>query len=339
VGGLFGGCGVILLGTSGFSYPDWDGVFYPPGLARAKQLDYYVRVFPTVEVNSTYYRIPPAATFAAMERKTPPGFEFVVKAHGDMTHRLSRDPAVYEAFHAALEPLRAARKLSGVLAQFPQAFHHSEDSERYLVEFQERMEGTPLFVEFRHSSWIQDDVFEWMEREGLGYVSVDEPDLPGLIPRVARATGPLGYVRFHGRNARSWYAGDATGRSGAGAAGRSAAGAAGRSAAGRGRSALDDAYARPAGAGGVDAGGAGAVADRAAAGPRRDRQLLRYDYLYSEAELKEWADKIRELNQKTQKTFVFFNNCHAGHAATGAKLMRKLLELPEPAVAEQTGLL
>jgi uncharacterized protein YecE (DUF72 family) len=281
---------VILLGTSGYSYPDWYGVFYPQGLERAKQLDYYVRQFNTVEVNSTYYRIPPASTFAAMERKTPADFEFVVKAHGDMTHRLSRDPAVYEAFQAALAPLRAARKLSGVLAQFPQAFHRSDDHERFLVEMQERLEGTPLFVEFRHSSWMHEDVFEFLERASLGYVSVDEPALPGLLPPVARATGPLGYVRFHGRNKASWYAGEE--------------------------------------------GGKGAPAR-----PARDRQLLRYDYLYSEAELKEWADKIRELNQKTQKTFVFFNNCHAGQAATGAKLMRTLLGMPEPHLSEQTGLL
>jgi uncharacterized protein YecE (DUF72 family) len=297
---------VILLGTSGFSYPDWYGEFYPPGLARAKQLDYYVRQFGTVEVNSTYYRIPPASTFAAMERKTPPGFEFVVKAHGDMTHKLSRDPAVYEAFHAAMEPLRAARKLSGVLAQFPQAFHRSEDAERFLVELQERMEGVPLFVEFRHNSWMHEEVFAFLERESLGYVSVDEPDLPGLIPRVARATGPLAYVRFHGRNAKNWYAGDPP-----------------RAVSVRGSPARG-----------------GAAASSASAPPKeRDRRLLRYDYLYSEAELKEWADKIQELNAKTQKTFVFFNNCHAGQAATGAKLMRTLLGMPEPHVTEQTGLL
>jgi uncharacterized protein YecE (DUF72 family) len=288
---------MILLGTSGYSYPDWGGVFYPPGLERAKQLDYYVRQFNTVEVNSTYYRIPPASTFAAMERKTPAGFEFVVKAHGDMTHRLSRDAAVYEAFQAALGPLRAARKLSGVLAQFPQAFHRSDDHEQFLVEMQERLEGTPLFVEFRHKSWMHEDVFQFLERASLGYVSVDEPSLPGLLPPVARATGPLAYVRFHGRNAKSWYAGDEGGAPGAGKG-----------------------VATP-------------------AKPARDRQLIRYDYLYSEAELKEWADKIRELNQKTQKTFVFFNNCHAGQAATGAKLMRTLLGMPEPHLSEQTGLL
>jgi len=291
---------MILLGSSGFSYPDWGGAFYPPGLPRAKQLDYYVRQFATVEVNSTYYRIPPPSTFAAMERKTPPGFEFVVKAHGDMTHKLTHDPEVYEAFQASIEPLAEARKLSGVLAQFPQSFHRTEENQGFLLLMQERMAGAPLFVEFRHNSWLHEDVFEWMERESLGYVSVDEPALPGLIPRVARATGPLGYVRFHGRNARNWYAGEprATG-----------------------------------------AKGAGVVRETAAPPKARERQLLRYDYLYSEAELKEWADKIRDLNAKTQKTFVFFNNCHAGQAATSAKLMRTLLGMPEPHVAEQTGLL
>ena len=78
------------------------------------------------------------------------------------------------------------------------------------------------------------------------------------------------------------------------------------------------------------AGGAGAVADapskRGAAAKSGEHRLLRYDYLYTEAELKEWAEKIRDLNAKTQKTFVFFNNCHAGQAATSAKLMRRLLE-------------
>ena len=285
---------MILLGTSGFSYPDWGGVFYPAGLERAKQLDYYVRQFGAVEVNSTYYRIPPPSTLASMERKTPQGFEFVVKAHGDMTHKQTHDPAVYEAFQAALAPLREARKLSGVLAQFPQGFHRSEEGERFVLELQERLEGAPLFVEFRHNSWLHEDVFGWMERAGLGYVSVDEPDLPGLLPRVARATGPLAYVRFHGRNSKSWYAGSDGGK---------------------------------------------ADAARAPAHPARDRRLLRYDYLYSESELKEWADKIRELNQKTQKTFVFFNNCHAGQAATSAKLMRTLLGMPEPHFSEQTGLL
>lgn len=335
---------MILLGTSGFSFPDWYGVFYPPELARAKQLDYYARVFGAVEVNSTYYRIPPPRTFEAMERKTPAGFQFVVKANSEMTHKLSRAPELYEAFHASMEPLVEARKLGGVLAQFPQSFHRSAEHEAFLLMLQELMEGVPLFVEFRHESWVGKDadaseaLFEWMEREGLGYVSVDEPDLPGLLPRVARATGPLGYVRFHGRNKRNWHI-----RQDGGSRRRAGGGDGGQVAGDRGGLAAD----RGAVYGGGDpetntAAGRRAALRGSAASPgasKGERRLLRYDYLYSEAELKEWAEKIRELNAKTQKTFVFFNNCHAGQAATSAKLMRTLLGMPEPHVAEQTGLL
>ncbi len=337
---------MILLGTSGFSFPDWDGVFYPPGLERARQFDYYVRQFRAVEINSTYYRVPPPSTMATLERKSPPGFEFVVKANQEMTHKQSYSPELYEAFHASVAPLVRARKMSGVLAQFPQAFHRNENSERFLVEFQERMEGIPLFVEFRHNSWMHEDVFEFLAGKSLGYVSVDEPDLPGLLPPVARATGPLAYVRFHGRNKRNWYTRDE------GAADRAAEGGnvrGGRNGRGSGPGGRSEPGRRASGGSATGLRRAGLAADRpvgaakspgaAAKPPSRDRRLLRYDYLYSESELREWAEKIRELNQKTQKTFVFFNNCHAGHAATGAKLMRKLLELPEPAVAEQTGLL
>ncbi len=274
---------MILIGTSGYSFPDWVGPFYPPGIDRARMLDYYARQFTAVEVNATYYRIPPPSTMHSMERRTPPGFEFVVKANQEMTHARSLDAELYRSFHRALQPLRLAGKLSGVLAQFPYAFRRSESGEEFLSEIKRRMEGIPLFVEFRHASWAREDLFESLEREGLGYVSVDEPDLPGLVPPIARATGSVGYVRFHGRNKANWWGS------------------------------------------GEKRGGAGS-GDR-------------YDYLYSEVELKEWAEKIRDLSRKTQKTFVFFNNCHVGQAATGAKLMRRLLDLPEPALADLPGLL
>lgn len=292
---------MILIGTSGYSFPDWVGSFYPLGLDRSRMLDYYARQFTTVEVNATYYRIPPPSAMHSMERRTPPGFEFVVKANQEMTHAQSLDAEIYRAFHRALQPLRLAGKLSGVLAQFPYAFRRSESGEEFLRELKRRMEDVPLFVEFRHASWAREDLFEFLEREGLGYVSVDEPDLPGLVPPIARATGPVAYVRFHGRNKANWW-GSGEKRGGAGGA--------------RGTGA----------SGGLRSGGAGASGDR-------------YDYLYSEAELKEWAEKIRDLSRKTQKTFVFFNNCHVGQAATGAKLMRRLLDLPEPTLADLPGLL
>ena len=324
---------MILIGTSGYSFPDWVGPFYPPGTERGKMLDHYVRHFSTVEVNATYYRIPPPSTLHAMERKTPPGFEFVVKAHHDMTHKRSLDEELYGSFARSVEPLLEAGKLSGLLAQFPYAFRRTRENERFLGELKQRLPDVPLFVEFRHNSWVRDDIFSWLEEQGLGYVSVDEPDLPGLVPPVARATGPLGYVRLHGRNKENWWRPGAGMRDFAGSgpgARRERAGDRPRRAGGRPRPPGEmpsGEMPRPE----VDYGplfSTDTATDTAAADapPKPPPSGDRYDYLYSETELKEWVDKIRELSTKAKKTFVFFNNCHVGQAATGAKLMRRLLE-------------
>ena len=295
----------ILLGTSGYSFPDWVGPFYPPGTDRSRFLDYYVRQFPAVEVNATYYRIPPPSTLFAMERKTPPEFEFVVKAHHDMTHERSLDPDLYRSFARAVDPLRMAGKLNGVLAQFPYAFRRTRENETFLGEMRRRLPaGAPVFVEFRHRSWLDDDLFSWMESQGLGYVSVDEPDLPGLVPPVARATGEVGYVRFHGRNRANWWGPESR------AKGRPAR--ASRPAPDYGPLFAADA--------------SRAEAAPAPSAPPTGKPGDRYDYLYSESELSGWVEKIREMTAKAKKTFVFFNNCHVGQAATGAKLMRRLLE-------------
>src|ERR1051326_1803858 len=74
----------ILMGTSGFSYDDWRGFFYPEELPKRDMLAYYAQHFPAVEVNASYYQIPPPPTFFQMARKVPRGFQFVVKAHRDM---------------------------------------------------------------------------------------------------------------------------------------------------------------------------------------------------------------------------------------------------------------
>jgi uncharacterized protein YecE (DUF72 family) len=321
---------MVLIGTSGYSFPDWVGPFYPEGTTRAQMLDYYVKQFPAVEVNATYYRIPPPGTLAAMERKTPRGFEFIVKTNAAMTHEGSTDPALYDSFRRAVEPVARAGKLSGFLAQFPWAFRPSAQAEEHLRALQRFLPEAPLFVEFRHRSWINDQTFRFLEDEGLHYVSVDEPDLPGLVPPIARATGDLAYVRLHGRNKENWWASARADRARASAgrgADRVATSAGEETAAYPAQGSLDlfgdGGAASPARIGRGLGRRAGADA-RAAAPPSSDR----YDYLYSEQELRDWAEKIRELAMKSKKTFVFFNNCHVGQAATGAKLMRRLLEGP-----------
>ena len=253
----------ILVGTSGWSFPDWIGRFYPMGLPRADMLGYYSDHFPTVEVNSTYYRIPPPAVTEQMARKTPPGFRFTVKGPQVLTHEQTLDPEAMAAFRDCLAPLSDAGKLDGVLLQFPWSFRPGAASWDLLRGARREIPDLPLAIEFRHEGWARPETFTKLRDAGLGYCVVDEPKLPGLMPPVVELTSPIGYVRFHGRNQATWWARE----------------------------------------------------------PGRDR----YDYLYSDAELREWTEKIHDLARRAEKVYVFFNNCHAGQAARNAALMQELL--------------
>jgi uncharacterized protein YecE (DUF72 family) len=254
----------IVIGTSGFSFVDWIGPFYPAGMKRADMLAFYAERFAAVEINATYYRIPPPSTMESLDHRTPPGFEFLLKAHQSMTHeKKAPDPATFDAFRACAAPLVRSGKLRGVLLQFPWSFRPNQGARKRLdLLAAELAELRPLFVEFRHGSWLTERVFRYLEERGIGYCSVDEPALPGLVPPVTHLTADHAYVRLHGRNEKTWW------------------------------------------------GGGGD----------------RYDYDYSPGELKEWVAKIRELAEKASKTYVFFNNCHAGQAARNALLMRDMLQ-------------
>lgn len=194
---------MIRLGTSGFSYNDWIGPFYPVGLPQHEWLPYYANEFDTVELNVTYYRVPSQRTVEGWIDRTPDGFTFAVKSHGSLTHERT-DPD-YEGFRKSLEPLRAAGRLACVLAQFPNAFRPSPENWSYLSELRAGFQDWPVVVEFRERSWVREETFQRLAALGLGYCCVDEPRLAGLMPPTVRATSPVGYVRFHGRNAEKWW--------------------------------------------------------------------------------------------------------------------------------------
>ncbi len=226
-------------------------------------LDHYRRFFSTVEVNSTYYRLPPPSTMQRMAERTPPDFHFMLKLPGALTHKRDRQSAPVTGFREVANPLQAAGKFTGALAQFPYSFQRSVDAESYLSWLRAALPEIPLFVEFRHASWDQPELGDLLREKGLGFCSVDEPALRGLIPRRALLTGETAYVRFHGRNAGAWWGGGSE----------------------------------------------------------------RYNYLYSRGELEDWAQMIREMAQQARQTYVFFNNCHAGHAVVNARMMEELLGL------------
>lgn len=194
---------MIKIGTSGFSYDDWVGPFYPAGLPAREQLSFYAREFSTVEINTTYYRVPDPRLVQGWAEKTPADFLFAVKAYQGLTHE--RERPAFALFEAALQPLVEAGKLACVLAQFPYSFHPTPVNRAYLHRLREGLRDLPAIIELRHADWITPATFELLQSLGLGFCCVDEPRLKGLLPPVAVATGPVAYVRFHGRNAAKWY--------------------------------------------------------------------------------------------------------------------------------------
>jgi uncharacterized protein YecE (DUF72 family) len=197
----------IKVGTSGYSYEDWRGVFYPQKLPKGKMLDFYSQYFVAVEINSTYYRIPHPAVFYQIEKKTPKDFEFIVKVHQDATHLRKNVRNSISKLFEAIQPIIDAEKFSGFLAQFPYSFKNTSQNREYLAEIQQYVKNFPLFIEFRNWTWNEVEITEFLKQNKLFYVNVDQPNLPGLLPPNDIATGELGYIRFHGRNTSNWWRG------------------------------------------------------------------------------------------------------------------------------------
>ncbi|MBC7324264.1 MAG: DUF72 domain-containing protein [Moorella sp. (in: Bacteria)] len=196
----------IYIGTSGYSYRDWAGYFYPPGLAAKDMLPYYSREFNFTEVNSSYYALPRPRNLEQMARRVPEGFIFAVKAYRTLTHERGASVAGdSKQLRQALQPLIDRGCLGAVLLQFPYSFRNNQVNRDYLIRLKDLLPDIPLVVEFRHNSWVQDAIWDLLQRYELAYTCVDEPALPGLVGPVVRCTAAVAYVRFHGRNAARWW--------------------------------------------------------------------------------------------------------------------------------------
>jgi uncharacterized protein YecE (DUF72 family) len=204
---------VIRLGTCSWADEGLLAAWYPRGVSSAAgRLRYYAERFDTVEVDSTYYALPHPETAARWVERTPPEFTFNVKASGEMTgHR--KGPAretAFSLFRSALEPLEVSGKWRGVLLQYPPWLVKSAEAKEELVAAGALVAPLVPLVEFRHRSWLDEDeradTLSFLERHGLAYVSVDAPRTraANVLPPVAAATHRVAYVRFHGRNAKTW---------------------------------------------------------------------------------------------------------------------------------------
>ncbi len=199
----------IYIGTSGYSYDDWVGPFYPESTGRSGFLPYYARRFPCVELNFSYYRQPTPGHLERMIESTPDEFLFTIKAHRSLTHEVNDSwPDEAVRFLDGIAPLERSGRLGAVLLQFPYSFHYEPANRRYLANLCDAFDRLPAAVELRNAEWQQESVYEELEKRDVAYVMVDYPRLESLPEPVMRVTARTAYLRFHGRNAESWWTGD-----------------------------------------------------------------------------------------------------------------------------------
>jgi uncharacterized protein YecE (DUF72 family) len=219
----------VRVGTSGWSYPTgngtWNGVFYPPpgrrprGAGKFDELKFYAEHFDTVEINSTFYRIPSVATAQSWARRTPKDFDFSLKLYQKFTHpemfheATGADPhdlgqADVDAFRKAIDPLASAGKLGALLAQFPASFKNDSNARGYLEWLLEQFRDYEIAVELRHRSWSDDPrpTLQMLGAYGAALAQIDEPKFrlsirQDLLPNVKT----FYYLRLHGRNAAQWW--------------------------------------------------------------------------------------------------------------------------------------
>jgi uncharacterized protein YecE (DUF72 family) len=197
--------GEVRLGTSGWSYKEWEGPFYPKG--EKKKLTYYSRFFDTVEIDSTFYAYPNKGMILGAAKNTPPDFIFSAKLPKLITHEktLDLEKGVKEdlfRFLHLLKPLIDEGKLGPLLVQLPPSFTYSggfKNLERFLGVLPA---DVSFAVEFRNKSWLKkDDAVGLLREHNIAITTVDEP----LLPPDTTTTADFAFVRWHGRGERPWY--------------------------------------------------------------------------------------------------------------------------------------
>jgi uncharacterized protein YecE (DUF72 family) len=192
----------VFLGTSGWSYQEWEGPFYEKGERR--KLRAYSRVFKTVEIDSTFYRVPSKGTVMGWLRYSPPEFVFTAKLPKIVTHDkklgLIGDVKVdLEGFFEVMRPLQLGGKLGCLLIQLPPKYNYNPEN---LEGFFELLDPTFRYaVEFRHLSCMREETWALLHKYGVAYANVDEP----LLPPEVHLTTDFSYFRWHGKGADIWF--------------------------------------------------------------------------------------------------------------------------------------
>ena len=275
----------LRIGTAGWSYKDWEGVFYPPGMRgrREHPLEYLARFFDTTEINTSFYGPLKPELAKLWCRKVAPvnkNFLFTAKLYRAFTHS---PMAVMEPTSAAtirptdedetltregLDAIANQGRLGALLIQFPVSFKNTSLNREYIERLLRQFIEYPRVVEVRHSSWNDPATLASFAQKNVGFCNIDQPLLGRSLAPTEHVTGAIGYIRLHGRNYENWFA-------------------------------------EP--------------------GSDSDNRNDRYNYLYSEPELAGWKNRILNIAEKAQATYVITNNHFESKAGVNALELKSMI--------------
>ncbi len=215
----------IRIGTAGWSYKDWEGIFYPSGMSHRKQhpLEYLARFFDTTEINTSFYGpLKPewAKLWCRKVAAVNKNFLFTAKLYRAFTHS---PIAVMEPTSAAtirptdedeirtregLDAIASEGRLGALLIQFPVSFKNTSLNREYLDRLLRQFIEYPRVVEVRHSSWNDAETLAAFTQKDVGFCNIDQPVLGRSLAPTEHVTAAIGYVRLHGRNYEQWFDSD-----------------------------------------------------------------------------------------------------------------------------------
>jgi len=270
----------IRIGTAGWSYKDWEGIFYPPGMQTRKvhPLEYLARFFDTTEINTSFYGpLKPelAKLWCRKVAEVNPRFLFTAKLYRAFTHS---PIAVMEPTSAAtirptdedevrtregLDALASEGRLGALLVQFPVSFKNTSLNREYLERLLRQFIEYPRVVEVRDSSWNNAETLASFAQQNVAFCNIDQPVIGRSLAPTEHVTAPIAYVRLHGRNYSEWFDSD----------------------------------------------------------NRNDR----YNYLYKEKELDDWKERIVNVAERAQTTYVITNNHFESKAGVNALELKAMV--------------
>jgi uncharacterized protein YecE (DUF72 family) len=280
----------LRIGTAGWSYKDWEGIFYPPGMQRRKvhPLEYLARFFDTTEINTSFYGPLKPELAKLWCRKVAPvnkKFLFTAKLYRAFTHSpiAVMEPTSAATIRPTDEDERLTREgldaianeglLGALLIQFPVSFKNTSLNREYIERLLRQFIEYPRVVEVRHSSWNDAATLARFAQENVGFCNIDQPLLGRSLAPTEHVTGVIGYIRLHGRNYEHWFADQDS----------------------------DSHHRRPV-----------TVNDR-------------YNYLYSARELAGWKDRIINIAERAQATYVITNNHFESKAGVNALELKAMI--------------